>query len=93
MNKPKKLVLGILFAGAFAAATVVFIVRAWIESSHGRGAETYKNVYGMPIHWVTDLVLVAALLLAFIVGLVVRWWQRRDDRAIDQLSGRRKQKT
>jgi len=44
----------------------------------------------MPIHWVTVLVLVAALFLAFIVGLIVRWWQRRDDRAIDQLSRLRK---
>jgi len=88
--KPKKLALGILLFGALALALAAIIGQAWIETSQGRGAETYKNVYGMPIHWVTVLVLVAALFLAFIVGLIVRWWQRRDDRAIDQLSRLRK---
>jgi len=88
--KPKKLALGILVFGALALALAAIIGQAWIETSQGRGAETYKNVYGMPIHWVTVLVLVAALFLAFIVGLIVRWWQRRDDRAIDQLSRLRK---
>jgi hypothetical protein len=88
--KPKKLVLGIIFAGAFALAMTTIIGQAWIETSQGRGAETYKNVYGMPIQWVTVLVLCAALFLAFIVGVIVRWWQRRDDRAIDEIGRRRK---
>jgi ribose/xylose/arabinose/galactoside ABC-type transport system permease subunit len=43
----------------------------------GRGAEGYSNVYGMFIHWTSVVVLFAVGLIAFIVALLMRWWQLR----------------
>jgi hypothetical protein len=88
-HRRKSIVLGIVFAAAFAVAFIAMIGQAWKAVSEGHGAETYENVYGMPIHWATVLVLSAALLLAFAVGIAVRWWQTRDVRALDRIRGQR----
>lgn len=66
---------------AFAA----ILGRAIFQTMRGNGAETYKNVYGMEIHWVTVITVAASLLIALCIDLVVRWWQRRDDRKMDSL--------
>jgi len=66
-------------------ACVGLLLRALLEVFRGHGAEVYSNAYGMWIHWTTVLTLAAALLIAFIGALGVRWWQRRDDRAIERL--------
>lgn len=44
------------------------------------------------IHWVDVLSLLAALLVAYPVALALRWWQRRDDRAITRLLLSRKRR-
>jgi hypothetical protein len=61
------------------------VLAALIQVARGHGADTYQNVYGMLIHWVTVLTLVAYLAIALLVGLVVRWWQLRDDRTMNRL--------
>jgi hypothetical protein len=66
-------------------AFVALIGRAAVEVLNGNGAATYLNAYGMPIHWITVLSLSAALVMAWVVAIVLRWWQRRDDRTIDRL--------
>jgi uncharacterized protein YggT (Ycf19 family) len=43
----------------------------------------------MIIHWITPISLTAALVVAFVVSVVIRWWQKRDDRAIARLLAKR----
>jgi|ERR1700683_672831 Na+/proline symporter len=68
-----------------ALAFAAILGRAMFQIMKGNGAGTYKNVYGMEIHWVTVITVAASLLIAFFIGLVVRWWQRRADRKLDSL--------
>jgi hypothetical protein len=65
------------------------LVPAVLEVMRGNGAGIYKNVYGMQIHWLDVLTFAVALLTAFLIALALRWWQKRDDRAIDRLLARR----
>jgi hypothetical protein len=83
-RKAARLVMIPLAVLAFAA----LLGRALLEASRGNGAGTYENFYGMWIHWTTVLTLAGSLLVAFIVALGIRWWQRRDDRAIERLLAR-----
>ena len=49
---------------------------------HGRGAETYSNVYGLPIHYTSVLIFVLALVLAIGVAYVARlmyFWRTAHD--------------
>jgi hypothetical protein len=58
--------------------------RAIIEVSRGYAAAATIISTETPIHWVTVLTLATALAVAFLVGLGMRWRQRRDDRAIEK---------
>jgi|SRR5580700_5959204 hypothetical protein len=78
-KKAARLVLIPLVVLAFAA----LLGRALLEVSRGNGAGTYESFYGMTIHWISVLSLAAAIAAAFLIALGLRWWQRRDDRAID----------
>lgn len=81
-SRPLRIVLvSVPVTLAFAA----ILGRAIFQTMQGDGAETYKNAYGMEIHWVTVITVAASLLIALCVGLIVRWWQRRDDRKMDSL--------
>jgi hypothetical protein len=75
------MVLVVLIVIAFVA----LIGRAAVEVLNGNGAATYPNAYGIQIHWITVLSFSVALLVAWCVAIVIRWWQRRDDRTIDRL--------
>jgi hypothetical protein len=70
-------------------ALVPLLLTAIHEVTRGHGGDAYRNVYGMPIHWVSVLTIAASLLLALLVGLVVRWWQLRDDRTVERILRRR----
>ena len=78
-----------VLAALAVIAFVGLIGRAAVEVLNGHGAATYSNAYGMPIHWITVLSLFAALLVALVVAIVIRWWQQRDDRTIDQFLKKR----
>lgn len=67
--------------------------RALLEVARGHGGHTYANALGMQIHWVTVLALAAAMLVALVLALAMRWWQRRDDRTIDRLLKARRDDT
>ena len=59
---------------------VPLIVRAMIEVLHGHGAGDYQNVYGLPIHWTSLLIMIAVLLLALAIAFVARafyYWRSR----------------
>jgi hypothetical protein len=60
-------------------AIVGFLLRAVFAVATGHGSDTYISAYGMHIHWVSVLALAALLLVALLGGVVVRWWQLRDD--------------
>lgn len=64
--------------------------QAAIEVWRGNGADVYQNAYGMLIHWVDVLSLAAALLVAYLAALALRWWQRRDDRAVTRTLNRKR---
>jgi hypothetical protein len=49
--------------------TVATAVRHVLE---GRGAETYKNVYGLDLHYTSVLIVIAALILCVIAVYVAR---------------------
>ena len=64
---------------------VVFIptlaVAMW-KVLHGRGAESYSNVYGLPIHYTSVLIFVLVLVLAIGVAYVARvmyFWRNAHD--------------
>jgi membrane protein DedA with SNARE-associated domain len=86
--KPGKLALFVFALFAFLAF-MAFIGRALIEVSRGNGGGTYEDVNGFQVHWVSDLTLAAALFVTIVIGLALRWWQKRDSRAIDGRTHRR----
>jgi hypothetical protein len=90
MSLPTQKATGIVLIVLVAVAWGALLGQAAIEVWRGNGAGVYQNVYGMVIHWVSVLSLSAALLVAFLVALALRWWQRRDDRAITRLLTRRR---
>jgi membrane-anchored glycerophosphoryl diester phosphodiesterase (GDPDase) len=64
---------------------VVFVptlaVAVWMVL-HGRGAESYSNVYGLAIHYTSVLIFVLALVLAVAVAYVARiiyFWRNAHD--------------
>jgi hypothetical protein len=67
---------------------VVFVptlaVAVWM-ALHGRGAESYSNVYGLAIHYTSVLIFVLVLILAVAVAYVARiiyfWRNARDGAA------------
>jgi hypothetical protein len=78
MKRPRSIFKNIVapIVGAMAILpTVVTAVRHVLE---GRGAETYKNVYGLDLHYTSVLILIAALIFcvfAFYVARAVHFWR------------------
>jgi hypothetical protein len=65
-----------------AVAVIPMLAVAVREVLHGRGAATYTNVYGLPVHYssllILVLVLVFALAVAYIARIVYFWRTGRD---------------
>jgi hypothetical protein len=76
----------IAIAAACTLAITGGILRALYEVIHNRGAETYRNVYGIQIHWITVLTSLgagaAALLVAVVARMLVIWRDTRDTNAV-----------
>jgi hypothetical protein len=64
----------ILIAAVASLPLGAFVLRAILHVRRGEGADTYVNVYGMPIHWITPIVFLGVFILALLVALVWRWW-------------------
>lgn len=85
----KSVIAPIVVAGAMIPTLSIAVK----EVLHGRGAATYTNVYGLPIHYTSVLVLVLVLALALAVAYIARivffWRTGRDGaaklRKIEQL--------
>jgi hypothetical protein len=56
-----------------------------MEVRRGNAGGAFQTVYGMQIQWLYVVIYAAALFVAFLVALAIRWWQRRDDRMIARL--------
>jgi len=76
----------VAIAVAGALAMTGLILRALYEVLHNRGSETYRNVYGLQIHWITALTSIgavaAALLVAVVARMLVIWRDTRDTNAV-----------
>lgn len=89
MSRPKRRVPVLVTAALAVAATLsisALVIRATFEMFHGHGADTYNNVYGLQIHWVSVLTTVIAVGVALLVALGARLfviW--RDKREIAEL--------
>jgi hypothetical protein len=66
-----------IFFALVAAPTLLAAV--W-KVSHGRGADTYTNVFGLAIHWTSTLILVVALVATLLIALIARLIILRRDR-------------
>jgi len=76
----KTIVAPIVVAVAFVPTVAIAV---W-EVLHGRGAESYSNVYGLSIHYTSVLIVVLALVLAIAVAYVARivyFWRSGHDGA------------
>jgi hypothetical protein len=75
------------------APTLILAVR---EVAAGRGAGTYTNVYGLPIHWTSVVTMIGLVTLLMVVAglgrLLYLWRVRRDAKAIDRLLQRGQEK-
>jgi hypothetical protein len=62
-----------IFIGVLLAMVIgPLLVRAIVETLHGRGAEQYQNVYGLGIAWSSLLILVAVFVCTFLIALIAR---------------------
>jgi NADH:ubiquinone oxidoreductase subunit 6 (subunit J) len=62
----------VLIAIVLALVAAPTLLASLWHISHGRGADTYTNVYGLAIHWTSPLILVVALVSTLIVALIAR---------------------
>jgi hypothetical protein len=80
-SRGRRWLTGFVAVAAFLALGSL-ITRAIIKLSQSQGADTYQNVCGMIIHWITVLTVILAVVIALIVGISLRWWQKRTDSRI-----------
>lgn len=69
ISKPTR---GIYIGVLLAMVIGPLLVRAIVETLHGRGAEQYQNIYGLGIAWSSLLILVAVFVCAFLIALIAR---------------------
>ena len=83
--KLKHHVMGSIVVAICMVPALLLAVR---EVYGGRGAGTYRNVYGLTIHYTSLLIMVAltlVVLLAVLIGRLLYFWRlRRDVRAVDR---------
>lgn len=72
MKRPRSIFRTVI-APIVAAIAVVptLLIAAW-ETVHGRGAAPYYNVYGLPIPYVSVLIMVSVLAVALTVAYIAR---------------------
>lgn len=81
---------------SIVGGTICFLQLALLavrEIAQHRGYETYRNIYGLQIIWVSFLITMASVGLVMAVALVasawVRWRDRREElKIIDELERR-----
>jgi hypothetical protein len=83
MKRRRSILKNAAISAVFAAVFVPIVVAAVRQVLHGRGAAVYTNVYGLAIHYTSVLIMVAALILALVVGYIARlvyfWRHGRGD--------------
>jgi hypothetical protein len=70
----------------FALCLIQMVLIALDMVRQHRGYETYQNVYGLQISWVSFLIamgfIVSVLLVARIASVLITWRERREERAL-----------
>jgi hypothetical protein len=72
MKRPRSIFKNVVAPIIGAMAILPLLVTAVRHVLAGRGAETYKNVDGLDIHYTSVLILIAALVFWVIVAYVAR---------------------
>jgi hypothetical protein len=84
MNR-RRSVFKTVVAPIIAAVAIMptFLIAVW-EVLHGRGAATYSNVYGLPIHYTSVLIFASVFALAaaaMYIARLVYFWRSGHDKA------------
>ena len=72
MKRRRSLVKNVAISAVLAAAFVPILTVAVGHVHRGRGAAVYTNVYGLAIHYTSQLIMVAALILALGIAYIAR---------------------
>jgi hypothetical protein len=87
-SRPSRLVrTGLVVASVAAVIGLVAMTAvAILMVSSGRGLESYRTTWLVEFNWVGFLVFEAALVVALLAGLALRWRERRQWRELDRTS-------
>jgi hypothetical protein len=72
MKRPRSVLKIAVTSIVFTAVAVPTVAVALWQVRHGRGAAIYTNVYGLAIHYMSALLMVAAVILALGFAFVAR---------------------
>ena len=64
MKRPRSALKIVLVSIVFIVVAIPTVAVALWQVLHGRGAAIYTNVYGLAIHYMSALLMVAAVILA-----------------------------
>jgi hypothetical protein len=73
VNRRRSIVKSVAVSAVLAVAFIPTLTIATWELLHGRGGTLYTNVYGLATPYTLVLILVAALVIAFIARLIYFW--------------------
>jgi hypothetical protein len=82
---PRLVSVGLVLASVAALAGLGYmLLRALQMVSSGRGHEQFHTFWLVPFTWLGFLIFLAALVAALLVGLLVRFYQLREWRALEK---------
>ncbi|MFZ5557510.1 MAG: hypothetical protein ACOZDY_12455 [Pseudomonadota bacterium] len=88
---PRLLAVGFVVAGVASLGGLGFMITKAIEMvSSGRGLETYHTFWLVEFNWFGFLILLAAIAVALVIGLVLRYREHLLWRSLEKKYGSRK---
>jgi hypothetical protein len=82
MTRHRGRIARVITIASFALVFVGFLMGAISRIRVGGGGDTYRNVYGLEISYVSFLISLAVFLLILAVALIFRWKDSRQLRRI-----------